>query len=189
MTMPMSNLRTFQFAVLSLVTGAWLSYGQQAPQKTFSSAAQAAHSLFEATEADNAEALEAILGTDKEYISANDEAQNKAERKQFCEKYREMHRLVRETDGTVVLYIGAENWPFPVPLVSANGKWRFDPDSGTEEMLYRRVGEDELTAIEVCNDFAGRGEHGSAAEGDDATRQFAANLQSAGNPPAEPFHG
>jgi len=49
--------------------------------------------------------------------------------------------------GGMVLYIGAENWPFPIPLVSRNGVWRFDSDAGAQEIRYRRIGENELTAI------------------------------------------
>ena len=65
-----------------------------------------------------------------------------------------MHRLVREPDGSTVLYIGAENWPFPMPLVSKDGAWFFDSDTGTQEILFRRIGETETTAIEVCEEFA-----------------------------------
>jgi hypothetical protein len=51
------------------------------------------------------------------------------------------------------LYIGAENWPFPVPLIATNGAWRFDSEAGLEELLFRRIGENELTAIEVCHEL------------------------------------
>lgn len=65
------------------------------------------------------------------------------------QKYQQVHRLGREADGSMVLYIGAENWPFPVPLIQKNGAWRFDPDAGQKEILYRRIGENELTAIDI----------------------------------------
>jgi hypothetical protein len=76
------------------------------------------------------------------------------ERELFVEKYQQMHRLGRESDGSVTLYIGAENWPFPVPLVSENGSWRFDPEAGKKEVLLRQIGENELIAIEKCQKFA-----------------------------------
>jgi len=66
------------------------------------------------------------------------------------QKYAEMHRWVREAHGGMVLYIGAENWPFPIPLVSRNGVWRFDSDAGTHEIRYRRIGENEMTAIALA---------------------------------------
>jgi hypothetical protein len=51
----------------------------------------------------------------------------------------------------VVLYVGAENWPFPIPLVSRNGVWIYDSDAGAKEVLYRRIGENEVTAMAVCH--------------------------------------
>ena len=51
----------------------------------------------------------------------------------------------------MTLYIGAENWPFPIPLVEKNGAWRFDSDAGQKEVLFRRIGENELTAIDICH--------------------------------------
>jgi hypothetical protein len=65
-----------------------------------------------------------------------------------------MHRLKNEPDGSVILYIGAENWPFPIPLVKKNGAWRFDSDAGQKEVLSRRIGENELIAITNCHEFA-----------------------------------
>ncbi len=62
-----------------------------------------------------------------------------------------MHRWVRESGGIETLYIGAENWPFPVPLVSRNGVWRFDSKAGFDEILFRRIGENEVTAIGMCD--------------------------------------
>ena len=61
---------------------------------------------------------------------------------------------MREADGSTVLYIGAENWPFPVPLVSKSGAWYFDSETGGQEILFRRIGENETTAITVCEEFA-----------------------------------
>ena len=61
-----------------------------------------------------------------------------------------MHRVVIEPDGTVTLYIGAENWPFPIPIVkNSSGAWYFDTEAGKKEILYRRVGSNENDAIEI----------------------------------------
>ena len=79
--------------------------------------------------------------------------QDKLDHEVFVEKYQEMHRLGREADGSVTLYIGAENWPFPIPLVAKNGAWRFDPDAGAKEVTFRRIGDNELTAIATCHEF------------------------------------
>jgi hypothetical protein len=95
-----------------------------------------------------------VLGAGKDLVSLEDEVENKQEREEFVNKYQEMHRLVREPDQTTVLYIGAENWPFPVPLVSRQGSWYFDSKTGMREVLYRRIGENETKAIEACHDLA-----------------------------------
>jgi hypothetical protein len=109
-----------------------------------------------------------ILGGQTELASSHDEAQDKAERDLFVQKYQEMHRLGRDADGSVTLYIGAENWPFPIPLVEKNGAWHFDADAGLKEVLFRRIGENELTAIAICHEFI-------AAEKNDRSKPNAAN--------------
>jgi hypothetical protein len=68
-----------------------------------------------------------------------------------------MHRLVKEPDGTTVLYIGAENWPTPIPLVNNGHSWYFDAEAGKNEILYRRVGRNELSAINVCQELVAAG--------------------------------
>ena len=85
----------------------------------------------------------------------------------FIQKYREMHRLGRDADGSETLYVGAENWPFPIPLVEKNGAWRFDSDAGRKEVMFRRIGENELRAMLICHELV-------AAE-----RQFRANPKAA----------
>src|ERR1017187_328632 len=117
------------------------------------------------------------------------------EREQFTQKYQEMHRLVGEPDGSTVLYIGVENWPFPIPLVSKNGEWYFDSDRGKQEILFRRIGENEATAIQVCEEFAmAQNAADAKAASEDPITQFAQGLATAGtaNPDnirSNPFHG
>lgn len=73
---------------------------------------------------------------------------------QFVERYDKMHRLVSEPDDETTLYVGAENWPMPIPIVERNGKWRFDAAMGRQEILYRRVGENEMSAAESLRALA-----------------------------------
>jgi len=122
----------------------------------------------------------AILGAGKEITSSNDEVEDNLEHERFAQKYQEMHRLVQEPDGNTVLYVGAENWPFSIPLVLKNSRWYFDSDAGTQEMLFRTVGENETTAIEVCRAFAAAKSHQPKATGEDQTNQYAQTLISAG---------
>jgi hypothetical protein len=171
------------------------SFAQESRPRTFSSPGEATDALFQAAQKADEPALEAILGAGKEVTSSNDEEEDKLEREQFSKKYQEMHRLVQEPDGSTVLYIGAENWPFPVPLVSNNGKWYFDSDHGKQEILFRRIGENETTAIEVCEQFASAENKDSAKVGsDDPITQYVQSLVSAAaanadNKEPNPFHG
>jgi hypothetical protein len=124
-----------------------LSFAQQAASKKFTSAAEASNALFQAVQNDDEQALQAILGGGKDIISSSDEIEDKLERDGFVQKYQQMHRLVREPDSSTVLYVGAENWPFPIPLVAENGRWHFDSKAGGNEILCRRIGDNETMTI------------------------------------------
>jgi hypothetical protein len=182
--------------LLLLVAGlAGSSFAQDSQPKTFSSPAEASDALFQAAQKEDEPALEAILGAGKEVTSSSDEVEDKLEREQFSQKYQEMHRLVREPDGSTVLYIGAENWPFPIPLVSKNGAWYFDSKTGAQEMLFRRIGENEAVAIEVSEEFAiTKKDQDAKPASYDPITQFAqslvsAGLANAGSNDSSPFHG
>src|SRR5580692_10534195 len=99
-------------AVLAMGCFASRSAAQQAGQKTFSSAEEASNGLFTAAQSNDEKAMLGILGADgKEIVSSGDEAEDAQSRANFAKRYEEMHRLVKEPDGTTVLYIGAKNWP------------------------------------------------------------------------------
>src|ERR1700747_1113560 len=171
------------------------SFAQHTQLKTFASPGEATNALFQAAQKGDEVALEAVLGAGKEITSSSDEEEDKLEREQFSQKYQEMHRLVQEPDGRTVLYIGAENWPFPIPLVSRNGAWYFDSDRGKQEILFRRIGENETTAIQVCEEFAiAKNAADAKADSQDPITQFAQSLASGGPAPSDNkesnlFHG
>ena len=143
------------FAILAMwaTNGAYPGLAQSSAQPTFQSTAEASQTLFQAVQSNNEEVIAKILGGPTELTSSRDAGQDKLDREIFAQKYQEMHRLRRESDGSVTMYIGAENWPFPIPLVATNGAWHFDPDGGQKEVLFRRIGENELTAIEICHEL------------------------------------
>jgi len=146
----------------------FLSAGAQTgspQQQTFASPWQASHALFEATKAGDEAKLLALLGPEgTTLISSGDPEQDKDDRQLFVEKYQQAHRLVKEPDGTVTLYLGAENWPFPIPLVQQDGAWHFDTDAGKQEVLLRRIGKNELSAIQACHELvAAEKEHYAGA--------------------------
>ena len=162
---------------LVLVAGfAKSSRAQDVQPKMFTSPGEATNALLEATQKEDEQALEAILGASKEVTSSKDEIQDKLEREQFAQKYQEMHRLVREPDGSTVLYIGAENWPFPVPLVSKNGEWYFDSDRGKQEIVFRRIGGNEASAIETCHALVLAKWGEATTTGDDPVTQYAQTI-------------
>jgi len=124
---------------------------QQPGQKTFSSAAEATSTLVTAVQKGDQPALRSILGADaNNIISSGDAVEDKNDRDQFVQKYQQMHRLVTEPDGMTTLYVGAENWPTPIPIVHKGAAWYFDTAAGKREILYRRIGENELSIIQVC---------------------------------------
>src|SRR5712671_5911857 len=172
-----------------------LTLAQKSGPETFSSPGEASKALYQAVQNEDEEAVERILGAGKEVTSSSDEIEDKLEHERFSQKYQEMHRLVQEADGTTVLYIGAENWPFPIPLVSKNGTWHFDSETGTQEIKFRRIGENEATAIAVCEEFAmGKNESDVKAASEDPITRFAQSLASAAaanadNKESNPFHG
>jgi len=123
-----------------------------AAQQTFPTAAEASQALVTAVQNDDQQALLKLLGPDaKDLISSGDETEDKNDREQFVQKYQQMHRLVKEPDGSTTLYIGAENWPTPIPLMHSAAGWYFDTAAGKKEILYRRIGKNELAAIVVCH--------------------------------------
>jgi len=142
------------FAILLMGCFCLHSMAQQPGQKTFASAEEASSALVAAVQSDDEKAMLDLLGPDgKEIISSGDAAEDAHGRANFVQKYREMHRLVHEPDGTTTLYIGARNWPTPIPLVNKGNSWYFDTEAGKNEILYRRIGRNELSAIRVSQEL------------------------------------
>src|ERR1019366_5137876 len=120
-------------AVAILLAGCFptRSMAQQQGQTTFSSAEDASNALVTAAQSNDEKVLLDILGPDaKRIVSSGDETEDKGARANFVQKYQELHRLVKEPDGTTTLYIGAENWPTPIPLVIKGNLWYFDTEAG-----------------------------------------------------------
>jgi hypothetical protein len=125
---------------------------------------EAAKALFDAVKGNNEQAIANILGGPTELASSGEAAQDKADREMFVQKYVEMHRLGRDADGSETLYIGAGNWPFPIPLVEKDAAWHFDPEAGRKEVMFRRIGENELTAIVICHELVAAKKHVNQAD-------------------------
>jgi hypothetical protein len=142
------------FAILLLGCFSLRSIAQQPSQKTFASPEEASNALVAAMQSNDEKALIDVLGADgRQIVSSGDEAEDAHSRANFVLKYREMHRFVNEPDKTTTLYIGARNWPTPIPLVSKGNLWYFDTEAAKKEILYRRIGRNELSAIRVCQEL------------------------------------
>jgi DUF2950 family protein len=130
------------------------SMAQQQDQKTFSSPEDASKALITAAQSNDEKAMLDILGPDgKQIVSSGDEIEDAHNRANFIQRYQEMHRLVKEPDGTTTLYVGAENWPMPIPLVNKGNSCYFNTEAGKKEILCRRVGRNEMSTIRVCQEL------------------------------------
>ena len=154
-TKKLSDLRkTAALATLLLACSAVDSTARQRGQKLFSSPEEASQAFAAAVQSNDETALREILGPDSgQIVSSGDPTEDAESRANFARKYQEMHRLVKEPDGSVTLYIGAENWPAPIPLAMKRNFWFLDTEAGKKEILFRRIGRNELSAIRVCQEL------------------------------------
>ncbi len=169
-----------RFAVLAILWAACVpthSAAQQAGQKTFSSPEAASKALVTAARNNDEKALLEIFGpTEKRIVSSGDEAEDAANRAKFVNKYDAMHRLFKEPNGsTVVLYVGAENWPTPIPIVRKGNSWYFETSAGEKEILFRRIGRNELSAIRVCQELVAAEKEYSSAHGNEYAQKISSD--------------
>lgn len=150
------NLRTVNMRVKTLVliaSFAVLTACAQKPQ-SYESPEAAVQALIEASKADGNGALLKMLGKDaKPLIDSGDPVADKNARARFVEAYQAANSLDKSVADLVVLEVGEDKWPFPVPIVSENGKWHFDTPTGIDELINRRVGANELDTIQSCLAF------------------------------------
>lgn len=142
--------------VAILVLGTWICALGQAASATahgegFANRDAAAKAFADAARSHDVSALTKILGPEaKSLVSSGDPVADRAVGAKIAAAYDQMHRFVTGSGGRTFIYVGAENWPLPIPLVKRNGKWYFDTAFGKEEILARRIGRNELDAIKVC---------------------------------------
>jgi hypothetical protein len=123
-------------------------------QRTFATAEDAARELIAAAKAADTKALEAILGADaRPILSTGDTGADQRNRERFVRAYDERSTFEKSGYTNLVLVVGKEAWPFPIPLEHTRLGWRFDTKAGTQEILKRRIGHNELAAIEVMGAY------------------------------------
>jgi len=142
------------FAIAALFCGAHPVLAEDVQQKTFASPEDAVVALVDAAKADNTNELRALFGPKGEKVLVSgDPVMDQRSREVFLVAYSERAALMTISGTRETLYIGNEDWPFPIPLVKENQTWRFDTAAGAQEILFRRIGRNELTTIRVCQAY------------------------------------
>jgi hypothetical protein len=150
---PVWRRRLMMVLVVCPVFMGWISIalGAAARQQDFPSPEAGVQALMAAAKSDDTETMLKILGPEAQaFINTGDAVSDRASRAHFVQAYEEAHTLVQVGDTQVILQIGKDAWPFPIPLVKDNTSWRFDAKEGKEEILNRRIGRNELDVIQVC---------------------------------------
>jgi len=174
-----------------------------APQKTFESPEAAAQALIDAASNNDVPALRAVLGSSaKGILTSGDPKQDEAERQEFVKIATGKHHLEKSSmdSHVMVLLIGDQEWPFPIPLLHEGEHWRFDSDRGAVEVQARQIGANELDAIQACAAYvgvqesyaakkrsaAGTLEYAESVASSEVPKEFA---EAAGAKPTRPYHG
>ncbi|MFC4313459.1 DUF2950 domain-containing protein [Steroidobacter flavus] len=140
------------FAVLLLI--ALAACNRATTQRDFASIDDAVAALIAAARSDDTRALVRVLGSEAEpAVASGDPVQDRNARGRFVRAYEAEHTLSRGADGAATLLVGTDQWPFPFPLVQTKGRWHFDSAAGTDEIVNRRVGANELATIQSCLAF------------------------------------
>lgn len=156
-------------------------FAQEGNEKTFATPGDAALAIYNAVTSGDQQALKAILGSNSgPILHTGDEVADKKMATDFVRRYDQMHRVVIEPDQSATLYVGAENWPMPIPLVkNSSGAWYFDTEAGKKEILFRRIGANENDAIEVLHTLVdAQREYGSTLQDGDKTKHYASKFVS-----------
>ena len=121
-----------------------------AAQQAFKTPDEAASALVRAAKAGDMKALVTVLGPDGEdIVSSGDEVADQATREKFVAAYDAKHKIDMEGDSKATIVIGQEDFPLPIPILRKDGMWRFDTAAGRDEILFRRIGKNELDAIQA----------------------------------------
>jgi hypothetical protein len=128
-----------------------MALGADARQTSFPSPEAGVQALIDAAQRNDTKTMLQLLGPEAQsFISTGDPVSDRARRARFAQAYEEAHALVQLGNTKVILQVGKDEWPFPIPLVKDGTSWRFDTEEGKEEILKRRIGRNELDVIQIC---------------------------------------
>ncbi|KAA0254491.1 DUF2950 domain-containing protein [Acidobacteria bacterium ACD] len=163
-----------------LLCGSALAASPAPEQKSYASPKAAADALVTAAEKFDVEALKLVLGPDGiDLVVTEDAVQDRNQAAAFAAKAREKLVVVPDPKDPKVatLSVGAEDWPVPIPVVNVGGKWKFDTAAGREEVFLRRIGQNELDAIQACRSFVkAQHEYASKKRDDARVNQYAQKI-------------
>ena len=161
----------------AMLSAASWAAGPVVVQKTFATPEAAAEALITAAEQFDVAALKEILGPDGvDLVVTDDPVLDKNQAAAFAAQARVKTQVVRDPKSSklAILVTGDEDWPAPVPLVRKGDTWRFDSKAGRQEVLYRRIGANELDAIELCREYvAAQQEYASQKHDGSPVNQYA----------------
>ena len=169
-------LRRSALMMVVVLLGALLVSAQQSNEKTFASPGAAVQALYNAAKAGDDASILAIFGSNaSDIVHTGDAVADKNMQAGFITRYDQMHRVVLEPDGTATLYLGAANWPFPIPIAkNGRGAWYFDTEAGKNEILYRRIGRNENDAIDILHSLVdAQMDYASTMHDGSTTKQYA----------------
>jgi hypothetical protein len=174
-------MKTLLALAFLAVTAASASAQVPASQRVFDSPETALAALVEACRADDSQALATIFGAKHaDKIGTVDRARDRDNRAAFARAAQEYRVFRREQNGRVTMIVGFDAWPLPFPLVPEGSGWRFDTEAGIDELINRRVGANELAAIETLRAYVNaQRQYASVSRDEPGVRQFARKLQSA----------
>lgn len=162
--------RTHPVVVLALAASLTASLGacaRKTDHASFKNAEDAVAALVEAGRKGDTARLREVFGPGSEAIvSSGDEIADKSAREAFVQQYDTKHALLPEGDDRAILQVGTDDWPFPVPFVRRDGAWYLDGAEGADELVYRRIGRNELGAIAVCRGYVEAQHEYAAADHD-----------------------
>ena len=166
-------------AALALFLTLAISVGAAQLGKTFATPEEAVSDLISATAAKDTKALHAIFGPAGADLENPDRIQSANELNTFTAAFNQTNRLARLSDSQYVLEVGADLWPFPVPIVKKNGGWFFDAELGKDELLGRRIGKNELSTLEIMRAYVdAQREYASRDRDGDAVLEYAQQIAS-----------
>lgn len=141
----------FTVALIAVIALQGPAQAAKIKQKAFESPEAAMGAFVQALRGHDEKALLAILGTGGEsLISSGDAVDDRERREEFVRLYDEKNRLETAGEKKAIVHVGNKDWPFPIPIVKTGETWRFDTQQGKEEILNRRIGENEIEAIQTC---------------------------------------